>query len=161
VREDRDIDSQAGTSMSAASREQRVVLSLESLDRRTGLVVHELTHVFAFDIVPETSRIAPVVIEGLAEHQRGAWTPPDLRVIRAAAAAGAIPSVAVLVDTDRHWAHAVFDFVAARQGAEGVRRLLFALRAHETVDRAVPMAFGITFEQFEQEFRSYVAATFG
>jgi hypothetical protein len=69
--------------------------------------------------------------------------------------------VAVLVDSDRHWAHAVFDFVAARQGAEGVRRLLFALRAHETVDRAVPMAFGITFEQFEQEFRGYVAATFG
>jgi beta-lactamase regulating signal transducer with metallopeptidase domain len=160
VQEDRDIDSQAGT-VSAATREQRVVLSLESLDRSTGLVVHELTHVFAFDIVPETSRIAPVVIEGLAEHQRGAWAPPDLGVIRAAAAAGAIPSVAVLVDSDRHWAHAVFDFVAARQGAEGVRRLLFALRAHETVDRAVPMAFGITFEQFEQEFRGYVAATFG
>ena len=161
VREDRDIDSQAGTSMSAATRDRRVVLSVESLDRSTGLVVHELTHVFAFDIVPETSRIAPVVIEGLAEHQRGAWAPPDLGVIRAAAASGAIPSVAVLVDTDRHWAHAVFDFVAARQGAEGVRRLLFALRAHETLDRAVPMAFGITFEQFEQEFRGYVTATFG
>src|SRR5262245_11890676 len=160
VRADRDIDRQAGT-VGAATRDQRVVLSLESLDRSTGLVVHELTHVFAFDIVPETSRIAPVVIEGLAEHQRGAWAPPDVRAIRAAAAAGAIPSVAVLVDADRHWAHAVFDFVAARQGAEGVRRLVFALRAHETVDRAVPMAFGITFEQFEQEFRGYVAATFG
>ena len=160
VREDRDIDGQAGT-VGAATREQRVVLSLESLDRSNGLVVHELTHAFAFDIVPETSRIAPVVIEGLAEHQRGAWAPPDLRAIRAAAAAGAIPSVAVLVDTDRHWAHAVFDFVAARQGEEGVRRLVFALRAHETVDRAVPMAFGITLEQFEQEFRGYVTATFG
>jgi hypothetical protein len=160
VREDRDIDGQAGT-VGAATRDQRVVLSLESLDSSNGLVVHELTHAFAFDIVPETSRIEPVVIEGLAEHQRGAWAPPDLRAIRASAAAGAIPSVAVLVDTDRHWAHAVFDFVAARQGEEGVRRLVFALRAHETLDRAVPMAFGITLEQFEQEFRGWVTATFG
>jgi beta-lactamase regulating signal transducer with metallopeptidase domain len=161
VRQDRDIAGQARTSMNASTRGQRVVLSLESLDRSTGLVVHELTHVFAFDIVPETSRIAPVVIEGLAEHQRGAWAPDDLRLVRAAAGSGAIPPVTVLANTDRHWAHAVFDFVAAWQGAEGVRRLLFALRAHETLEHAVPMAFGMTFEQFEQEFRGYVTATFG
>ena len=80
---------------------------------------------------------------------------------RAAAAAGAIPPIAVLVNTDRHWAHAVFDFVAAQHGAEGVRRLLFALRAHATLPPAVPMAFGITLDQFEEEFRAYVTATFG
>lgn len=161
VRQDRDIAGQATSVNRAATWEPRIVLSLESLDRQSGLVVHELTHRFAFDIVPETSRIAPVLIEGLAEHQRGAWAAQDVRLLRAAAAARAIPTMAALVNTDRHWAHAVFDFVAAWQGAEGVRRLLFALRAHETLDRAVPMAFGITFEQFEQEFRGYVTATFG
>ena len=46
----------------------------------------------------------------------------DLRTTRAAVAAGAIPSVADLATTDRHWAHAVFDFVAAQRGEEGVRR---------------------------------------
>jgi len=160
VRQDRDIAGQSSSVRGALAQGQRIVLSLESLDGRGGLAVHELTHRFAFDIVPETSRIAPVVIEGLAEHQRGAWAAQDLRLMRAAAAARAIPTIAALVNTDRHWAHAVFDFVAAQDGAEGVRRLLFALRSQETLPQAVPLAFGVTFEQFEQAFRSYVITTF-
>jgi hypothetical protein len=162
VRRDGDT-AQAGTAnpQGGAPDSGRVVISMESLDRRTGVIVHELTHQFAFEIVPETSRIAPVLIEGLAEHQRGAWEAGDLRLIRTAAAAGAIPPVAVLVNTDRHWAHALFDFVAAERGAEGVRRLLFALRAHATLPQAVPMAFGITLDRFEEQFRGYVTAAFG
>jgi len=160
VRQHRDIAGQATSVNGAATLEPRIVLSLESLDRQSGLVVHELTHRFAFDIVPETSRIAPVLIEGLAEHQRGAWAAQDVRLLRAAAAARAIPTMAALVNTDRHWAHAVFDFVTVEYGAEGVRQLLFALRTQETLPRAVPPAFGVTFEQFEQAFRSYVIMTF-
>ena len=140
--------------------EQQIVLSMESLDRRNNLEVHELTHLFAFEIIPATSRVAPVLVEGLAEHQRGAWNATDLSLMRAAASASAIPPLSVLVNTDRHWAHAVFDFVAAHYGDEGVRRLLFALRAHETLPPAVPMAFGITFDQFQEEFHAYVVDTF-
>jgi len=143
------------------TREQRVVISVESLDRRPGLVIHELSHLFAFEIVPETSRIAPVLIEGLAEHLRGAWSTSDWQMMRAAAAAGAVPTMAALVNTDRHWAHAVFDFVAGYYGDDGVRRLLFALRAQHTLAPAVPMAFGITFDRFDEQFRGYVSATFG
>jgi hypothetical protein len=164
VRRDGDIAGAGGgvgAPGSSSIGDQRVVISVESLERRTGSVVHELTHLFAFEIVPETSRVAPVLIEGLAEHQRGAWAASDLQVVRTAAAAGAIPTVATLVDTDRHWAHAVFDFVAAQYGDEGVRRLLFALRAHDTLAPAVSMAFGITFDRFEQQFRGYVTAAFG
>lgn len=91
-----------------------MVISLESLDRRTGIIVHELTHQFAFDIEPGTSRDAPVLIEGLAEHQRGRWEEADLHRARVASAAGFIPSVAGLADSDRHLAHAVFDFVSDR-----------------------------------------------
>jgi len=138
---------------------QRLVMSLESLDRRTGAVVHELTHQFAFDIIPTTSRVAPFLIEGLAEHQRGAWAAEDLRLTRAAAATGGIPSVASLAD--RHWAHALFDFLMVQYGAEGIRQLLFALRAHETLVQAVPMAFGVTLDQFDQGFRGYVTIRFG
>ena len=144
---------------SAPDSDRRVVISLESLDRRTGIIVHELTHVFAFEIIPGTSRAAPFLIEGLADHQRGAWPAEDLRVIRAAISRGSIPSVAGLAASDSHWAHAVFDFVAARHGAEGLRRLLFALRKHVTIVAAVPTAFGITLDQFNQEFRGYVATT--
>jgi hypothetical protein len=161
LQRDSDLAAQAIRDAGATTRDQRVVLSLESLDRRSGIAVHELTHRFAFDIVPETSRVAPVLIEGLAEHQRGAWAAPDLQRMQAAAGAQAIPSIAVLVNTDRHLAHAVFDFVAAQFGDEGVRRLLFALRAHETLPQAVPMAFGLTLDQFEQDFRRYVSDTFG
>jgi hypothetical protein len=39
------------------------------------------------------------------------------------------------------------------------RRLLFALRAHETLPPAVPMAFGVTFDQSQEQFREYVIAT--
>ena len=65
----------------------RLVISLESLDRRTRLIVHELTHQFAFEMLPATSRVAPFLIEGLAEHQRGMWAAEDLRTRAAAAVA--------------------------------------------------------------------------
>ena len=161
VRRDRDTAEAGRVAPQRTTLTQVVVLSLESLDRRTGIAVHELTHQFAFEIIPGTSRVTPVLIEGLAEHQRGAWVPADLRMTRDAAAAGAIPDVSALVNTDRHWAHAVFDFVAAQHGAEGVRQLLFALRAYGTLAAAVPMAFGVTLDQFEEQFRGYVTATFG
>jgi hypothetical protein len=163
VRGDRELGAQVGTVVPQADALARgqIVLSLESLDRRTGIAVHELTHQFAFEIVPETSRVTPVLIEGLAEHQRGAWKAEDERLIRAAAAAGAIPTVAVLVNTDRHWAHAVFDFVAAEHGGEGVRQLLFALRARVTLSEAVSMALGVTLDQFDERFHDYVTARFG
>jgi len=145
---------------SGGAARRRVLVSLESLDRPGGLIVHELTHQFAFEIVPGTSLVAPVLIEGLAEHERGRWPPQDLRRTREGAAAGAIPAVARLGPADRHWAHAMFDFVAVEHGAEGIRRLLLALRAHDTLDQAVPMAFGVSLDQFDQDFRGFVAARF-
>ena len=81
-------------------------------------------------------------------------------MIRADVAVQAIPSVADLDDTDRHWAHAMFDFVAEQNGEEGVRRLLFALRVHSTLAPAVPMAFGETLAQFDDAFRRYLTNRF-
>ena len=163
VRRDRDLSVSAVPPdlilESDTAARQRLVISLESLDRRDGIVVHELTHQFAFDIIPNTSRVAPFLIEGLAEHQRGAWAAEDLRLTRAAATTGVIPSVASVAD--RHWAHALFDSVTAQYGAEGIRRLLFALRQHETLVQAVPMAFGVTLDQFDEGFRRYVTIRFG
>jgi beta-lactamase regulating signal transducer with metallopeptidase domain len=145
----------------ASTADHRLLISLESLDRDTGAIVHELTHQFAFDIVPTTCLVAPVLIEGLAEYQRGAWASKDLLMAREAAATGALPSLANLDGGDRHWAHALFDFVATVDGDEGVRKLLFALRARDTLVQAVPMAFGVTFDRFDQEFRGYVMTRYG
>jgi hypothetical protein len=147
---------------SGAPNRHRLVLSLESLDRRMGIMVHELTHQFAFEIMPATSRRAPLLIEGLAEYQRGAWREDDLLLTASAVAAGEIPSVTTLESNGRNWAHAVFDYVAAEHGgADGVLRLLFALRAHDTMVQAVPMAFGMTVDQFDQGFHSYAEVRFG
>lgn len=156
VAQGRDVVLQSG-----APAGQRVVIPLESLDRRTGIVVHELSHVFAFEIIPDTGRIGPSLIEGLAEHHRGAWEAEDVRRTRAAVATASIPSVASVTSSGRHWAHALFDFVAAQRGPEGVRQLLFALRANETIERALPVAFGVTLEQVNQSFRGYVTTRFG
>jgi beta-lactamase regulating signal transducer with metallopeptidase domain len=166
VERDRDLASVAGQGLgvlprSDAPNRQRVLISLESLDRNPGLIVHELTHQFAFEIVPVTSRLTPVVIEGLAQQQRGVWDADEFVRVRADTLIGAIPTITNLDTTGRHWAHAVFDFVAEEQGAEGIRRLLFALRSRETMELAVPMAFGVSLEQFEQAFRGYVTTRFG
>ena len=145
---------------SGAPNRHRLVLSLESLAQRPDIVRHELTHQFAFEIMPEASRTAPSLIEGLAEYQRGAWRADDLRLIRAGAASGVVPPVAALDDNSRHWTHAVFDYVAVEYGAEGIRRLVFALRTQNTLDRAVPVAFDITPDQFDAEFRAYLTTRF-
>ena len=161
VQRDRDLTSavEAGGALVLQSGEpagQRLVISLESLDARTNLVVHELTHQFAFDIIPDTSRLAPTLVEGLAEYQRGLWSVEALRVVRSAVDAGAIPSVANLESVDRVWAHAVFDFVGAQYGQDGIRQLLVALRAHGFLEPAVMMAFGVTLDEFDRGFRSFV-----
>jgi len=168
VRRDRDLAGAIGhgpdlpsQSVAPYQQRQRVLISLESLDRRPDLIVHELTHQFAFEIVPATSRLTPVLIEGLAQHQRGAWDVEESRLVRDDTVARAIPSVANLDTTDRHWAHAVFDFVGGQQGEEGIRRLLFALRMRETMALAVPMAFDVTLDQFDEAFRGYATARFG
>ena len=144
-----------------APRRQRIVLSRESLRRRPSLIAHELTHAFAFEIVPGTSRVAPFLIEGLAGYMSGAWLPQDLKRTRDAALTGAVPALESLSTTDQHWAHALFDFVGAEYGDDGVRRLLFGLRAHETLGGAVPMAFGLSGSQFDQAFRRHITARFG
>jgi hypothetical protein len=146
---------------SGAPRRQVVILPIESIDRGTNLIVHELTHQFAFEIVPKTSASAPLLIEGLAEHMRGRWQPGDLRDVRAVAATGAVPPVREPDINSRPWGHALFDFVRAEHGEEGVRRLLFALRSRGTVAQAVPMAFDTTNDNFDQAFQAYVIATFG
>src|SRR5204863_1417267 len=60
-------------SASGAPLRRRIVLALDSLDEQSDLVVHELAHQFAFEIMPTASRTAPWLVEGLAEYLRGGW----------------------------------------------------------------------------------------
>src|SRR5438067_4001393 len=65
-------------------------------DQLYGLIVHELTHQFEFDIIP-TSLVrlnVPLwVNEGLSEYERAQWTPMDLMMVRDAAVADIVPKM--------------------------------------------------------------------
>ena len=140
----------------AAPDVDHLLLPVEPRDRRTTDLVHELTHIFQFELVP-INRVPRWAAEGLADHMTGTWEPSDLLKIREVAAAGSIPSVASLTDSDRAWGHAVFSFVAAEYGAQGVRRYLIALRdTSGSPGDIVRAAFSVAPADFDRAFHDYV-----
>lgn len=157
---DRTLSGSCAAAGSQAGR-QVILLALQSLQTRRRAIVHELTHRFAFDLVPEPSRGAPWLIEGLAEHQRGVWDADSVRGVRDAVAGRRVPDVDALAHAEGYWAHALFDFVAGSYGAEGVRRVLSALRTQPRIADAMSHAFGTTANQFNAAFRRYVSGRFG
>ena len=152
----------SGLPESRSGRRQRAVFWARGLDDANNhdLIVHELTHLFAFEILPKASVSAPQLMEGLAEHMRGRWNSQDLGEVRAAAVIGAVPPAREPDIDSRVWGHALFDCVRAEHGEEGVRRLLFALRSRGTVTQAVPLALDTTNDAFDQRFQRYVIDTF-
>jgi hypothetical protein len=93
--------------------------------------------------------------EGVADHETGAWESSDLLKLREAIAAGREPSISGLTDSDREWGHAVFDFVAAEYGAQGVRRYLTALQRGTGSD-TTRGAFGVASADFGRAFHRFV-----
>ena len=73
-----------------------------------------------------------------------------------------IPTVERLTASDRHWGHAVFDFVATEYGARGVRAYLTALRdTPSTMRDPIRVAFDTTPADFNAAFRDFVTARYG
>ncbi|HET8646853.1 MAG TPA: hypothetical protein VFO85_15265, partial [Vicinamibacteria bacterium] len=103
----------------------RMVLPIdEPPDKLAGLIAHELTHVFEFDIIPRNlvQRTVPLwVDEGLADYMRASWDPLDLMSIRDAAVTDQIPRMSRMVDYGGssnprlvyNLGHAVFEFIEA------------------------------------------------
>src|SRR5438477_3055075 len=98
--EQENIDPSAGQEGVGAFAEpvrQRMVMPIDSPpDQLYGLIVHELTHQFQFDIIPQSlvRRNYPLWVgEGGAEIERGAWTPMDLMTVRDAAVADIVPKM--------------------------------------------------------------------
>jgi hypothetical protein len=142
---------------SGAGDRHHLLLSLEGLDRRPAHVAHELTHQFVFELLPEPDRVAPWT-EGLADHEAGVWDQTQLAKLREATARQDVPSIDRLTNVDRHWVHAVFEYVEAEYGPLGVRRYLTALTGGSN---AVQRAFGVTSTAFDRRFRLYLANRFG
>lgn len=131
----------------------RMVLPIdEPPDKLQELIIHELTHIFEFDIIPRSlvRRSVPLWIdEGLADYMTGNWDTLDLMTIRDAAVTDEIPTFEELnlgfSRAPYNFGHAIFEFMEERFGQEGVRQFLFSLR------RAV--VGGVSSDVYEQSFR--------
>ncbi len=118
----------------------RMVLPIdEPPDQLQGLITHELTHIFEFDIIPRglVQRGVPLWLdEGLADYMRGIWEPLDLMSIRDAAVTDQIPRITRFQDYGQvtnprlvyNLGHAVFEFIESRFGKEGIRQFLYTFR---------------------------------
>ncbi|MCH7747501.1 MAG: PD40 domain-containing protein [Acidobacteria bacterium] len=153
---------------------QRIVLPIdEPPDQLYRLITHELTHQFAFDIIPRSfiRRGIPLwVDEGLADYMAGVWRPLDLMSVRDAALSDILPRMSEFLDYGGfanarvvyNLGHAAFEFIEERWGKEGVRQFLFSLR--KTVigggGDIYEDAFDLSADEFDDAFESYIRDRF-
>src|SRR5687768_10772396 len=165
---------QEGVGAFAEPIRQRIVMPMdEPPDLLYRLILHELTHQFDYDIIPATlvRRTTPLwVHEGLADYMTGIWRPLDLMAVRDAAVADIVPKMSKLegysdVGGARmiyNLGHAIFEFIEAKWGKEGLRQYLFSLRKSVIGggEDAYQEAFKISPEEFDQEFDKYLKDRF-
>jgi hypothetical protein len=163
-----------GVGAFAESTRDRMVLPIdEPPDLLYRLIVHELTHIFEFDIIPQSlvRRSVPLwVNEGLSDYMTGYWRPIDLMTVRDAAVADIIPKMTDLegyggFSNPRliyNLGHAVFEFIESRWGKEGLRQFLFSLRKSVIGggEDAYEEALKLKPEEFDQEFEKYLKNRF-
>ena len=143
-------------------------------DELYGLIVHELTHQFEFDIIPQSliRRNVPLwVNEGLSEYERGQWTPIDLMI--GARRRGRRHRAED--ERDRrlrqheqpapgpyNLGHAVFEFIEAKFGKEGIRQFMFSLRKSVIGggEDAYEEALRMKKDEFDQAFERYLKDRF-
>jgi hypothetical protein len=155
------------------SRDRMVLPIDEPPDLLYRLIVHELTHIFEFDIIPQSliRRSVPLwVNEGLSDHMTGYWRPIDLMTVRDAAVADIVPKMSELegyggFSNPRliyNLGHAVFEFIESRWGKEGLRQFLFSLRKSVIGggEDAYEEALKLSPEEFDLEFEKYLKNRF-
>src|SRR5713226_1428978 len=166
---------QEGVGAFAEPVRQRIVAPIDDPpDRLYGLIVHELTHQFKFDIIPQglIRRSVPLwVNEGLSDYERGQWEPIDLMQVRDAAVADIIPKMTELEGYGGgggpsrliyNLGHAVFEFIEAKFGKEGIRQFLFSLRKSVIGggEDAYEEALRMKKDEFDQSFERYLKDRF-
>ena len=165
---------QEGVGAFAEPVRQRMVMPIDDPpDQLYGLIVHELTHQFQFDIIPQglIRRNVPLwVNEGGADYERGQWSASDLMEVRDAAVADIVPKMSKMEgygDTGNallvyNLGHAVYEFIEAKFGKQGIRDFLFALRKSVIGggEDAYEEAFKMKKDEFDQAFERYLKDRF-
>ena len=165
---------QEGVGAFAEPSRFRILMPMdEPPDLLYRLIVHELTHIFQFDIIP-TSLIrnnTPLwVNEGMSDYMTGVWRPLDIMMVRDAAIADIVPKMSNLqgygdLGSQRgiyNLGHAAFEFMEAKWGKEGVRQYVFALRKSIIGggDDAYQEAFQISADEWDTQFDRYLKERF-
>jgi hypothetical protein len=162
-------------SFSEHRRNRVVILVEEEPDRLYRLITHELTHIFAFDIIPRSEnnvgRVSPWIDEGFAEYMTGVWDPTYLQQMRELVLADTVPKMFALtgsVDGQPHVAaanlgHAVFEFIEAEYGKPAIWQFLLEVRRSVVDGAADPYqaAFNRSPEELDSAFASYLQRRFG
>lgn len=165
---------QEGVGAFAEPSRYRITMPMdEPPDLLYRLVVHELTHVFQFDIIPTSliRRNMPLwVSEGMADYMTGVWRPLDLMTVRDASVADIVPKMSDLEGYGNfsnprliyNLGHAAFEFIEAKWGKEGVRQYVFALRKSVIGggDDAYQDAFQMDAAEWDQQFDRYLKDRF-
>lgn len=149
---------------------EHVLLALDRpFEELTGRITHELTHVFQFHLWPQSvaSRVPPWVSEGLAEYERGEWSPSNLAQLRAAVRRDELPRLTALQAADAeqrrlidNLGHAAFEFIGARYGKQGIRQFVSALADEAPSSDPYQEAFGRTEDEFARAFELYLKDRF-
>ena len=156
------------------SRDRMVVPIDEPPDRLQGLITHELTHVFEFDLIPRNfvHRQIPLwVDEGLADYERGLWDPLDLMSVRDAAVTDQIPKLSrfddyIGISNPRlvyNLGHAAFEYIAARYGKEGIRQFLYTFRKNIVgggMEDIYEQAFRVKPDEFDEAYDKWLKERF-
>jgi WD40 repeat protein len=153
----------------------RMVLPIdEPPDRLQGLITHELTHVFEFDLIPRSlvQRSIPLWLdEGLADYERGIWDSLDLMTIRDAAVTEQVPKISRFEEYGEssnprvvyNLGHAAFEFIEARFGKEGIRQFLYTFRKNIVgggIEDIYMQAFRMKPEEFDEQFEKWLKERF-
>ena len=164
---------QEGVGAFAEPTRQRIVMPMDAPhDLLYRLIVHELTHQFEYDMIPTSliRRAVPLwVNEGLSDYMTGIWTPQDLMAVRDAAITDIVPKMSKLEGASElnarmvyNLGHAVFEFIEAKWGKEGLRQYLFNLRKAVIGggEEAYQESFQISADDFDQQFDKYLKDRF-
>src|SRR5713101_2481890 len=167
-------EAQEGVGAFAESVRNRMLLPMDDPpDLLYRLIVHELSHIFQFDIIPQSliRRSMPLwVNEGHADYETGIWQPVDLMTVRDAAVADIVPKMTELEGYGNfnnprliyNLGHAVFEFIESKWGKEGIRQYLFALRKSVIGggESAYEEAFQLKPDEFDEQFDKYLKDRF-
>ena len=162
--------SQEGIGAFAEPQRDRIVLPIdEPPDGLYRLITHELTHIFAFDIIPRSIMSAGVplwVDEGLADYMAGVWRPLDLMQVRDVAVSDSVPKMTQFESYGGfasarvvyNLGHSVFEYIEDGWGKEGIRQFLFSLRRSAIGGGTDPYeeSLDLSAEEFDDGFKRYL-----